>query len=105
MNEQLFMLWANPIACLIVALAELVVGFKWMRKCDDLHRWGMLLCGFAIAACAIWQFVIAIVVSMGMQQQFFRMEFVQAVAKYLSILAIVQNVIIAVVIYDHFRKL
>ena len=49
--------------------------------------------------------MIAIVVSMGMQQQFFRMEFVQAVAKYLSILAIAQNVIIAGVIYDHFRKL
>lgn len=105
MNEQLFMLWANPIACLIVALADLVVGFKWMRKCDDLHRYGMLLCGFAVAVCAIWQFIIAIVVSTGMQTQFFGSEFVQTMSRNLNILAIVQNVVIAGVIYDHFRKL
>lgn len=50
MDEQMIMLWVGRIACLVVVLAGLVVGFKWTRKCDDLHRWGMLLCGFAIAA-------------------------------------------------------
>jgi len=105
MNQQLFMLWANPIACLIVALAEIVVGFKWMHKCESLHRLGMLLCGFAIAVCAVWQFVIAIVVMAGMQTNFFGLDIVQSVAKNISILGLVQNVVIAAVIYDHFRKL